>query len=467
MDIRKIPNLKNEKNCVACGNCVVVCPQKAIKMVQGKINLYPEIDNEKCVKCYKCIEACNATYKPSKTNVTHYICQSRDKEILKKSSSGGVFSLLSDFVLSRHGVVFGAAYCDEKLSVMHIACKTKSELYKCQKSKYVQSDHTVILNELEKSVKEKKWILFTGTPCQCDSIKRKYCNYERLIIADFYCHGVSNIGVFSNYLSEIGGAEVVDFRSEGAQEPNFYITIKNKNKSIQEYASENIFYRLFISSANIKKACFDCAYANKTHPSDFTMGDFDYPELLDARVMQNHVSILSINTDKGTEIFESIKDQFFYKKITDNKILRKYYRKHNELNGDWGYDLDKQHKFISDYEKNGFWRAGYKSEYLEDLELCLRIIKESGDAKVWFCGAGRRSKILGDIIKNLNFNINFAGYIDSNIHNKESDDCIIKQFENISEDEAYNDIFVITVYGDLKLVLKEKLDRIMVKRIIM
>lgn len=38
-----------------------------------------------------------------------YIIQSKDKSLIKKSSSGGVFVELARYVLSRGGVVFGCA----------------------------------------------------------------------------------------------------------------------------------------------------------------------------------------------------------------------------------------------------------------------------------------------------------------------------------------------------------------------
>ncbi|MEI6631288.1 MAG: DUF362 domain-containing protein [bacterium] len=43
------------KNCTGCGECVLVCPVKAISLVNKKSN----IDNAKCIGCASCIAACN------------------------------------------------------------------------------------------------------------------------------------------------------------------------------------------------------------------------------------------------------------------------------------------------------------------------------------------------------------------------------------------------------------------------
>jgi len=41
-------------NCIGCGKCASVCPEKAIKIVKGK----PKIDRKKCISCFCCGEFC-------------------------------------------------------------------------------------------------------------------------------------------------------------------------------------------------------------------------------------------------------------------------------------------------------------------------------------------------------------------------------------------------------------------------
>ncbi|MEG0542111.1 MAG: 4Fe-4S binding protein [Angelakisella sp.] len=47
-----------QKECVACGFCVKVCPKKAIAVYKG---LYAEVDPMLCVGCGKCERACPAS----------------------------------------------------------------------------------------------------------------------------------------------------------------------------------------------------------------------------------------------------------------------------------------------------------------------------------------------------------------------------------------------------------------------
>ena len=44
-----------ESKCISCGNCVKVCPVKAIQFNSRK---KPEFDYEKCIRCYCCFELC-------------------------------------------------------------------------------------------------------------------------------------------------------------------------------------------------------------------------------------------------------------------------------------------------------------------------------------------------------------------------------------------------------------------------
>jgi ferredoxin len=44
----------DKDNCVGCGACVDVCPNEAIKMVDG----IAVIDPDACIDCGACVDAC-------------------------------------------------------------------------------------------------------------------------------------------------------------------------------------------------------------------------------------------------------------------------------------------------------------------------------------------------------------------------------------------------------------------------
>ena len=47
-----------QKDCVACGCCVKVCPLSAIQIVKG---IMAQVNMDKCVGCGKCAKECPAS----------------------------------------------------------------------------------------------------------------------------------------------------------------------------------------------------------------------------------------------------------------------------------------------------------------------------------------------------------------------------------------------------------------------
>ena len=57
---KKYPVLFSRKEeCCGCTACFAVCSKKAIEMIEDEEGfLYPNVDNELCVKCYVCLSVC-------------------------------------------------------------------------------------------------------------------------------------------------------------------------------------------------------------------------------------------------------------------------------------------------------------------------------------------------------------------------------------------------------------------------
>lgn len=55
-----LPELyENRENCCGCSACYSICPVHAISMEPDEEGfLYPVVDAEKCVRCYRCISVC-------------------------------------------------------------------------------------------------------------------------------------------------------------------------------------------------------------------------------------------------------------------------------------------------------------------------------------------------------------------------------------------------------------------------
>ncbi len=130
----------DKHNCCGCSACVQVCPKRCISFNEDEEGFrYPLADKELCIDCHLCETVCpclnqNETRKP----LIVYAAINPDEEIRKKSSSGGVFSMIAEVVIGEGGVVFGARF-DDHWEVVHDYTETKDGLVAFRGSKYVQS----------------------------------------------------------------------------------------------------------------------------------------------------------------------------------------------------------------------------------------------------------------------------------------------------------------------------------------
>lgn len=61
MQGKSLPILFEQKeNCCGCSACYAICPVGAISMKPDEEGfLYPCVDEEKCIRCYKCMSVCS------------------------------------------------------------------------------------------------------------------------------------------------------------------------------------------------------------------------------------------------------------------------------------------------------------------------------------------------------------------------------------------------------------------------
>lgn len=51
---------ENKENCCGCTACYAICPVGAIAMKPDDEGfLYPAVDGDKCVRCYRCLSVCD------------------------------------------------------------------------------------------------------------------------------------------------------------------------------------------------------------------------------------------------------------------------------------------------------------------------------------------------------------------------------------------------------------------------
>ena len=305
--------VKNKKDCCGCHACVTVCAKHCITMQEDKEGfLYPVVDKEACTDCGLCEKVCPVIHQDAPHEpLSSYIAINRNEEIRLQSSSGGIFTLLAEKVISEGGIVFGARF-DAEWNVIHAWTDTIEGLAAFRGSKYVQSRIGDTYREAREFLKQGRKVLFSGTPCQIAGLK-KYLRkeYDNLLTVDFICHGVPSPGVWRRYLSElreelraergVGKNSVpssidelpvitgISFRdktngwkkygfllrytaSEAASNTVSASAMREEKEFLQPFA-ENPFMQGFLADIYLRPSCYACPAKSGKSGSDITIAD--------------------------------------------------------------------------------------------------------------------------------------------------------------------------------------------------
>lgn len=304
--------------CTGCAACAALCPKKCIAMKRNEEGfLVPIVNYDLCINCGMCRNNCPVANKPADDNRVPkgYAIINRDEKTRLNSSSGGVFSLIAKEIISRGGVVFGAAF-DEAFNVQHIAIEKIEDIDKLQGSKYVQSNVENVYEQVRDFLESGSWVLFSGTPCQTSGLKaflRK--DYENLITQDFICHGVPSPLVWEKYVEyreKTAGAraKAISFRKKDESWKRYSVSFLFKNNTEYRKVLTNDYYMQgFLGHLYLRNSCHDCSFKQLHRQSDLTLADFwgvekIMPEMNDDK----GTSLVLVHSIKGKELLDSIKE---------------------------------------------------------------------------------------------------------------------------------------------------------------
>ncbi|MEZ3506027.1 MAG: Coenzyme F420 hydrogenase/dehydrogenase, beta subunit C-terminal domain [Lachnospiraceae bacterium] len=272
---------QKKENCCGCGACAEICPLKAVSMVRDREGFcYPQVDRSLCTACGKCRQVCPIKRHESVEGQNLYLgVQAKDKGIRYSSSSGGIFNVLAQHIIRMQGIVYGAGY-DGNMSVLHRAVSDQAQLEQVIKTKYVQSSMEGIYSRIEKNLKEDKWVLFCGTPCQAQALilflKKAY---EKLIVVDLVCYGVPSPGIWEDYV------KYLEHKHEGKMTGFSFRDKRNAdNGHMRSYIIDGIEYvdslyqdiycNMYFRNYILRPSCHSCKFCSVSRNSDFTIGDF-------------------------------------------------------------------------------------------------------------------------------------------------------------------------------------------------
>lgn len=311
-------NVDKKTDCCGCGACVQKCPKECILLQEDSEGFsYPVVDQTLCVNCGLCSKVCGITSPYTEQKPLQVLgAQNWDAEIVKASSSGGVFTSIALNILAKGGVVFGARF-DESYNVIIDYIDNAKDLSIFRGSKYVQAKVGNAYIQAEHFLKSGRFVLFTGTPCMISGLLHYLRKpYKKLLTCDFVCHGVPSPKVWNLYISQLQNKyeymlEYPKFRNKanGWKKFNFSYTAIYKNNKIEVYSShqDNIYMKAFLGDLILRPSCYDCKFKLGKSHSDVTLADFWgvdklYPDKDDNR----GIGLVMINSRKGFEIINDI-----------------------------------------------------------------------------------------------------------------------------------------------------------------
>lgn len=257
-----------------------------------------------------------------------YACYNKSTESRMVSSSGAIFSLLAEYVLSKDGIVYGVGMSEDCYSAEFVRVSQKTELAKLRGSKYLQAKVGMTFRRVRTDLSDGRLVLFSGTGCQVNGLRNFLGKkQDNLICIDIICHGVPSPALWRKYVEyleekEGGKLKYINFRSKDNTWEDFRVKklvgtqSPRKIKRLYISKSADAYMQMFLRDYCLRPSCYACQ-AKEVKQSDLTIADFwgidkVAPEMNDGR----GVSLVLIRNEMGQKILEVISDKVKMREVT-------------------------------------------------------------------------------------------------------------------------------------------------------
>lgn len=230
-------------------------------------------------------------------------------EVLRSSSSGGVFSALAERTIAMGGVVFGARF-DAEWRVVLDYTDSLTGLAALRGSKYVQARIGDAFEKAEQFLAEGRLVLFVAMPCQIAGLRKRLSkDYPNLTCVECICHGVPPSRLWEQYLQEvcdrkhtIHDIHSISFRDKAPEGWHLFhqtITWRDGYRQSQMH-DDAVWMRGLMRNLTLNHACYHCAHKLQHTCADLTIGDlWGAEQLIHQANTDRGLSLVISHTEKG------------------------------------------------------------------------------------------------------------------------------------------------------------------------
>lgn len=349
-----------KENCCGCGGCAVGCPTHAIIMTPDADGfLYPIVNSEKCINCSKCDELCAFNKMDSANSSLEWlVARHVNVEVCNESTSGGMFTAISDVFLKRHGNIYCPQF-DEKMYLLHQRICDFSERDASRGTKYVQSDLHKSLETMLEDLKKSNEIAFFGTPCQVAAVKAFIPEklQKTLYTIDIVCNGVGSPMFWESHKTKLE-KKYKDKLSNYVFRPKKrgYLT-QTEVAVFDRIGEKEIVYDMdrynliYYSGLIMRPCCSNCNFCSDNRMSDITISDYSKDERRNLPFeTKNGVSALMINTAKGNHLLQEFENDILSLEVPKEKIEQIRLMRCGKRNPE-------SEEFLNNCRKNGIDKA--------------------------------------------------------------------------------------------------------------
>lgn len=330
---------EDKSKCCGCTACSNACPCNAITMIADDEGFkYPEINSDLCVECGKCKAVCqiHSLKKENEFEPIVFAAKNADEDIRAKSTSGGMFSVFADEIISNNGVVYGVAYAED-FTVQHERADSLEICERFRGSKYVQSELSDCFKKVKEDLESGRRVLFTGTPCQIAGLKTflgDKAHSENIILCEIICHGAPSPKLWKEHIALLEserGSRVVNYRNRskvlgwhGHNEHVFFENGKEEYKTKLSQLHKDLFY----AHLSIRPSCYACEHTQFPRSADISIADFwGIENFLPDFDDNKGTSMLILNTSKAMDFYNQVKDKLICR---ESNIADAFYDNHKK-----------------------------------------------------------------------------------------------------------------------------------------